>query len=430
MLSLVFFRLKEYDGYLWLFFYYSAKYTARSISVTGWQTTGVQTVVDFQLTQQQTQLKESVRRYAREKLLTVAEQIEHSGEPPTRELIKDYAGMGLLGVNIPERSGGLGLSNLDALIVIEQIGQISSAVAFPVFESCVGPVKAIEKFGQDSLKQKVIPAVCAGDMVIAVAMSEPNAGSALTDLRTHAEHKNGRVILNGTKRWCSGGGHADAYVVYCRMSDAPGANGIGAVFVEKDTVGMSFGRPESLMGFRGVPSSDIYFDEVTVPEEHIIVPAGGFKKLMEAFDLERCGNATMALAQASGALEQVIGYVQERQQFGKPIVDFQAVQLKLAEMRMQVDAARLLIYRAASNAEDGLPSLEESSIAKCYANEIARTVTGNALQLMGGYGYSKEYSVERYFRDAWGWGIAGGAIDIQKVNIASAIIGRRFDQRR
>jgi butyryl-CoA dehydrogenase len=151
---------------------------------------------------------------------------------------------------------------------------------------------------------------------------------------------------------------------------------------------------------------------------------------MEAFDLERCGNATMALGQASGALEDVVDYVQERKQFGKPIVDFQAVQLKLAEMQMQVDAARLLIYRAVSNAETGLPDRLHSSLAKCFANEIARTVTGNAVQLMGGYGYSKEYPAERRMRDAWGWGIAGGTIDIQKVNIAAAMVSRRFDHRK
>src|SRR6201999_4551248 len=135
------------------------------------------------------------------------------------------------------------------------------------------------------------------------------------------------------------------YVVYARMSDAPGAKGIGAVYVEKDTAGLSFGKPEKLMGFRGVPSSDLYLDNCTVPAANIVVPAGGFKKLMEAFDLERCGNATMALAQASGALETVLAYVQERHQFGKPIVEFQAVQLRLAEMHMRVDAARLLIWR-------------------------------------------------------------------------------------
>ena len=183
------------------------------------------------------------------------------------------------------------------------------------------------------------------------------------------------------------------------------------------------------MGFRGVPSSDIYFDNVRVPAKNLVVPAGGFKKLMTAFDLERCGNATMALAQASGALADAIDYVQERKQFGRPIVDFQAVQLKLAEMKMQVEASRLLIYRAACNAEQGMPSMLDSSLAKCFANEIARTVTGNAVQLLGGYGYSKEYPMERRMRDGWGWGIAGGSIDIQKINIASALVGRRFNQR-
>jgi butyryl-CoA dehydrogenase len=214
------------------------------------------------------------------------------------------------------------------------------------------------------------------------------------------------------------------------MSGDPGARGIGAVYVEKGTPGLSFGEQESLMGFRGIPSSDVFFDNVTVPAYQVVVPAGGFGKLMEAFDLERCGNATMALGQASGALEDVVDYVQERKQFGKPIVDFQAVQLKLAEMQMHVDAARLLIYRAVSNAENGLPDRLQSSLAKCFANEIARTVTGNAVQLMGGYGYSKEYPAERRMRDAWGWGIAGGTIDIQKVNIAAAMVSRRFDHRK
>jgi butyryl-CoA dehydrogenase len=266
-------------------------------------------------------------------------------------------------------------------------------------------------------------------MIVAVAMSEPDAGSALTDLKTKGRVTNDKVILNGLKRWCSGGGHADGYVVYCRLSDDPGAKGIGAVFVEKDAPGISFGQQESLMGFRGVPSCDIFLDDAEVPLENIIVPAGGFKKLMEAFDLERCGNATMALGQASGALEEVMTYVQDRKQFGKPIVDFQAVQIRLAEMQMRVEAARLLIHRAASNAEDNLPSILDSSVAKCFANEIAREVTSNAVQMMGAYGYSKDFNMERRMRDSWGWGIAGGAIDIQKVNIASAMVGRRFNQR-
>lgn len=386
--------------------------------------------MDFQLTEEQKELQQAARRYARERLPKIADEIERTGEPPSHELVREFAEMGFLGINIPEQYGGMGLGNLEALIILEEFAQISSAVAFPVFESCVGPVRAIERFGSEALRQRVVPEVCRGNLIVAVSMSEPQAGSALTDLKTTAEVRGDTVIVSGTKRWCSGGGHADGYVVYCRMSDDPGARGIGAVYVEKDRAGLAFGAQEELMGFRGVPSSDIYLDNVELPLENVIVPAGGFRKLMEAFDLERCGNATMALGQASGALEDVLDYVQEREQFGKPIVEFQAVQLKLAEMKMRVDAARLLIWRAASNAQDGLPSVLESSVAKCFANEIAREVAGHAVQLMGGYGYSKDYPMERRLRDAWGWGIAGGAVDIQKTNIAAALVGRRFDQRR
>ena len=386
--------------------------------------------MDFRLTEEQRALQESARRFARERLPEVARHCEESGEPPPHELVTEYARLGFLGINVPEELGGLGLGNLEALLVLEEFAKVSSAVAFPVFESCVGPVRAIERFGSRTLRERIVPAVCRGELMVAVSMSEPQAGTALTDLTTRAEVRGDRVRLNGTKRWCSGGGHAGGYVVYCRMSDDPGAKGIGAVYVEAGTKGLTFGRPEQLMGFRGVPSSDLYFDNVEVPADNVVVPAGGFRKLMEAFDLERCGNATMALAQASGALEDAVAYVQEREQFGKALVEFQAVQLKLAEMQIRVDAARLLIQRAACNAQDGLPSVLESSVAKCFANEIAREVCGHAVQLMGGYGYSKEYPMERRLRDAWGWGIAGGAVDIQKVNIAGAMVSRRFDQRK
>ena len=386
--------------------------------------------MDFRLTDEQRELQQAARAFPRGALRPIAEVRERDHVPPARDLVKRYAEMGFLGVNVPEALGGLGLGNVEALIVLEEFAKISSAVAFPIFESMVGPVRAIEHFGSDSLKQRIVPKVCSGEMIVAVAMSEPEAGSALTDLRTRAVVDGERVTLNGTKRWCSGGGHADAYVVYCRLNDDPGASAIGAVLVEKGASGLSFGPNESLMGFRGIPSADLNFDDCVVPLDNVIVPAGGFKKLMEAFDLERCGNATMALGQASGALEDVIAYVQERKQFGKPLAEFQAVQMKLADMQMKVEAARLLIWRAAANAERGLPSVLDSSVGKCFANSIAREVTGDALQLMGAYGYSKEFPMERRLRDSWGWGIAGGAIDIQKVNIAGAMLGRRFDQRR
>ena len=386
--------------------------------------------MDFRLTDEQQALQAAARDFARGEMTAVAEQTERDATPLSRDWVRRYAEMGFLGVNVSVDHGGLGLGNVDAFLVLEEFAKISSAVAFPIFESVAGPVHALAHFASDAVKQRVIPAVCCGEMIVAVAMSEPDAGTALTDLRTRGEVRGDRVVINGAKRWCSGGGHSDAYLVYCRLSDAPGAKGIGAVFVDTDTPGLTFGEQERLMGFRGIPDSDLYFDEVSVPTNQVVVPAGGFPKLMQAFDLERCGNATMALGQASGALDEALAWVQDRRQFGKPVIEFQAVQLKLAEMAMRVEASRLLIYRAAQGAEGGLPSILDSSIAKCVANEAAREVTSAGVQLMGGYGYSRDYPMERRMRDAWGWGIAGGTIDIQKVNIASALAGRRFDQRR
>jgi alkylation response protein AidB-like acyl-CoA dehydrogenase len=334
-----------------------------------------------------------------------------------------------MGINLPAEYGGAGMGHLEAVLALEELAKISCAIAFPVFESSFGPALAIAHFASEDMRRRILPQICSGDMVLAVSMSEPQAGTALTDLKTRATLHGDKVIVNGNKRWCSGAGHADAYLVYCRMSDTPGAKGIGAVLIEKDTQGFSFGAAEQHMGFRGIPSADMFFDAVEIPAANIVVPAGGFKQLMEAFDLERCGNTTMSLACAQSAFDYALAYVQDRQQFGKPLVDFQAVQLSLAEMKMKLDAARMLLYRAVVNAQSSLPSVADSSIAKCYANEITREVTGAAVQLMGGYGYSAAYPMEQKMRDAWGWGIAGGAIDVQKTNIASALVGRRFNQR-
>jgi butyryl-CoA dehydrogenase len=385
--------------------------------------------MDFRLSDNQRQLQDTARAFAQGEMREIARDLEETDTALPKDQIKRYAEMGFLGINVAEDLGGLGLGNLEALIVLEEFAKVSPAVAFPIFESSVGPVRAVEHFANEALVKRIVPRVCAGDIIVAVAMSEPDAGSALTDLKTKAAISAGKIRIDGQKRWCSGGGHADAYVVYCRLSDDPGARGIGAVLIEKDSAGLSFGERERLMGFRGVPSADIFLDGVEVSEENLIVPAGGFKNLMEAFDLERCGNATMCLGIAQSALDEALAYVQDRKQFGKPLIDFQAVQLKLAEMTMRVEASRLLIWRAAQNSADGLPSILDSSLAKCFSNEMVRDVVGAAMQVMGAYGYSKEFDMERRMRDGWGWGIAGGAIDIQKINIASALVGRRFNQR-
>jgi len=385
--------------------------------------------LDFTLSNEQIELQDSVRKFAKNELTTVAAEIELTGKPPNKKIIKKFSEMGFLGVNLPQKYGGLGMTNFEAVLVLEEVAKISIALAFPVFESCFGPALAISYFASEKLKEKTLPKVCSGKMILAVAMSEPHAGSALTDLSTSATISNGRILVNGTKRWCSGASHADAYVVYCKMSNEQGANGIGAVLIEKNRPGLSFGKKERHMGWRGVVSADMHFDDINLPLENIILPAGGFKKLMKAFDLERCGNTTMSLACAQSAFDYVLNYVQERKQFGKQLIDFQAVQISIAEMKMKLDASRMLLYRAVTNTGSKLPTIGESSIAKCYANEICREVTGKAMQLMGAYGYSSDYPIEQKFRDSWGWGIAGGAIDIQKTNIAASLIGRRFNQR-
>ncbi|MEQ8772716.1 MAG: acyl-CoA dehydrogenase family protein [Erythrobacter sp.] len=388
--------------------------------------------MDFTLTDDQRELQETARKFARAELPELARDMEEKDYPVPHDMLRRYGEMGFLGVNLPTEYGGLGLGHLEALLVLEEFAQVSNAVAFPVFEALVGPVRTIERFGSDEMKARVLPEVIRGEKVVAVSMSEPDAGTALTDLKTRALADGNGYVVNGYKRWTSGGGHSDYYVTYCRFTDDPGAKGIGAILLEKDMEGMVFGKREELLGFRGIPTADYAIEDVKVPGANVIIGAGGFGKLMSAFGLERCGNATQSLGVAAAALEAATQYVQEREAFGKPIIDFQAVQLKIAEMAMKVEAARLLIHRAAANAAhqpDGLPTVYESSVAKCYANEIVREVTAMGVQVMGGYGYHKEYGMEQRLRDGFGWGIAGGTTDVQKTNIAAALSGRRFNQR-
>ncbi len=386
--------------------------------------------MDFQLNEEQKMLKKMVHEFAERELRGKVAEWEAKGEPLPRQYVKMMAELGLLGLCLPAEYGGQGRSAFEAILAIEELARVSHLCASPVFESNVGPVKVIEQFGTEEQKRKYIPPICRGESMISVAMTEPEAGSALTDLATRAVLDGDYYIVNGQKRFISGGGESDVYVVYVRLSEQKGARGIGGLIIEKGTPGFSFGKQEQFMGLRGMPSCDLFFDNCRVPKENLVVKEGEFRKLMLAFDLERCGNATMCLGIAQGALEAAMEYSQQRKQWGKEICEFQAVQFMLAEMAMKVEAARILIYRAVVNAGTGLPSPLEASVAKCFANQMVREVTAMAVQIHGGYGYSKEYPVERMMRDGWGWGIAGGTIEIQRITIASQLLGRRFDQRR
>jgi alkylation response protein AidB-like acyl-CoA dehydrogenase len=385
--------------------------------------------MDFQLTEEQRIFKKMVHDFADQRMAPLVSAWEEQKTFIDRKILSQYAEMGLLGISLPERFGGGGQTAFEAILAIEELARVSPIAAAPVFETSVGPIRVVEFFGTEEQKQRFLPHSCTGEKLMAVAMTEPGAGSALTDLTTRAALKGDHYVLNGQKRFISGGGHSELYMVYVRMSEVKGYRGIGGIVVEKDTPGLSFGKQEVFMGLHGMPSSDLIFEDCLVPKENLVIPEGGFAKLMKAFDVERCGNATMSLGIAWGALEAAKKYAVERVAFGKPICEFQAIQFLLADMAMRVEAARLLIYRAAINAGMGVPSVFESSVAKCFSNEMAKEVTDMALQVFGGYGYSKEYPIERMLRDSRGWPVAGGTVQMQRINIAGAMLGRRFSQR-
>jgi len=361
----------------------------------------------------------------------IAERLDVDRTPISREQREQLGALGFLGVAHSERYGGAGAPLGAALVAIEEFGKVCRPAAFQIFEANTGPAQVIAHLGSEEQRQRWLPPIVSGATTMAVAISEPDAGSGATDMRTQAKPTDAGLILNGSKRWISNGGEADQYLVYCRLSDSPGAKGIGAVVVDKGAPGVSFGSAERLMGFRGIPSADVIFDNVHVPLEDVVVPAGGFGRLFGIFAVERLGNSTMSLAIGQEALDRTIAYVQEREQFGKQLVEFQSIQVALADMVLRVESARQLLERAAESAvSTGLPDPLKVSLAKCACNEMAKRVTDMAIQLHGGNGYTEEYGIERLHRDAHGWAIAGGTPAMQRIRIVSELLGRRFDQRR
>lgn len=386
--------------------------------------------MEFGLTREQAMLLDSLRDMGkRENFKELAVTIDKTGEFP-HSLMEKYARMGLLGMTLSAEYGGEDLESLTAILAIEELAKFSPMIAAPVFESNVGPVRVINLFGTTAQKEKIIPGVCKGSLSVSVCMTEPQAGSDLTSLVTNVEEKKDHYLLNGNKVFITGAGVASHYLVYTRFDGISGVKGIGAVLVEKDTPGFSFGKQETFLGLRGMPSCALYFDAVKIPKENLVIPPGDFGNLMLAFDIERCGNAAMCLGIAVGAFEEAKRYVMAREAFNRPICEFQNIQFSFADMAMKIDAARLLVYRAAAGAGKGLPSIYEASMGKCYANEMVKEVTDTALQILGGYGYSIDYPLERMLRDARAWQVAGGSLQMLRITMASMIFGRRFDQRK
>ncbi len=316
------------------------------------------------------EIRQLARQVARERYAPRAEEWDVGRVRFPRDERRYLGSLGFLGIALPEEFGGSGSTLLEALVVVEELAKECRPAAFQVFEANTGPAQVVNLLGSDAQRTRFLPQIVSGDATMAVAISEPEAGSAATDMTTRAKYAFGTYTVNGSKRWISNSSEADYYLVYARLTDEPGAKGLGAIIVEKDRVGVTFGAQERLMGFRGIPSADINFDDVEVPEENLLIGAGGFRKLFTAFSIERMGNATMSLGTAQAALDRTVDYVQTRQQFGKPLIEFQSVQLTLADMVLQVEQARQLVYRAALNADRGLPDPLEVSLAKCGSSRL------------------------------------------------------------
>jgi len=376
----------------------------------------------FPLTAEQEAIRARARALADHELRERAARWDEREEYPW-DNVKQLVEAGLMGMTVPPAYGGQGRGLLDVILTIEQVARVCGVTGRILVDSNLGPVGAIVHYGSEGQKQKYLPRVLQGDKP-AIAVTEPRAGSAASDLETRAERDGDAWVLAVTKRWITGAGVSQTYVVFCRFDGIPGPAGIGALIVEADTPGMAVTQRERAMGMRGIPEGEVVFDRCRIPGENLLLPAGGFKRLMSAYNGQRLGAATVALGLAQGALEAAVRYAGEREQFGRPIGHFQGLRWMIADMALQVEAARQLVYRAAANAGHGLPDMVEAAMAKILASETAVRVTNDALQVFGASGYSRDLPLERMVRDARMFTIAGGTVQMMRNLVAGAFLGR------
>jgi alkylation response protein AidB-like acyl-CoA dehydrogenase len=378
--------------------------------------------MDFRLTPEQAQFRDAVLRFSKSALAGKAIERAHASGYPW-DIAKLMAKQGLLGITIPEADGGQGGTLLDAVLAIETVASVCPRSADVVQAGNFGPIRVLAEYGSATQKQTHLRRLLAGEAVISVGMTEPDAGSAVTDLKTSASRDGEAWRVSGSKIFTTHSAYADVFLVYVRFG--PGVGGIGSVLIEKKDVRL--GKASKFMS--GEEWAQIYLDGVRVPDDNVLLGEGGFKKQIAGFNVERIGNAARSLALGRYAYEAARAWALERRQFGRLLCEFQGLQWKFADMKMKLDAAQLLLYRAAANADRGLPSPEETAIAKAYCNQAGFDVANESLQVMGGMGYSQESLVEYCLRRCRGWMIAGGSIEILKNRIAEHIFERTFPQR-
>ncbi|WP_181347771.1 acyl-CoA dehydrogenase [Thalassobacillus sp. CUG 92003] len=375
--------------------------------------------MDFQLTEEQQMLRKMVRDFAKNEVEpTAAERDEE--ERFDREIFDKMAELGLTGIPWPEEYGGIGSDFLSYVIAVEELSRVCASTGVTLSAHISLASWPIYAFGNEEQKQTHLAALASGEKLGAYALSEPGAGSDVSSMRTQAKWDGEHYVLNGSKVWITNGGVADTYIVFAKTDPEAGNKGISAFIVEKGIEGFTFGKKEKKLGIRSSPTTELIFENCKLPKENLLGDEGqGFKIAMMTLDGGRNGIAAQALGISQGALDASVNYAKEREQFGRPIAQHQGISFKLADMATETEAARLLTYQAAYLESQGLPYAKASAMAKLHAGDAAMRITTEAVQVYGGYGYTKDYPVERYMRDAKITQIYEGTNEIQRL-----VIGR------
>lgn len=378
--------------------------------------------MDFQLTEDQKMFQSMVRDFATSVIKPLAGKIDEEEKCPP-EVLKRMAELGLFGITISEEYGGSGGDYLSMALAAEEICRASASVGTIFLASVSLACYPIYKFGSEEQKRKYVVPLAKGEKLACFALTEPGAGSDAGSLETTATLEGDYYVLNGTKIFITNGEEAEIAVVFATVDRSLGHRGITAFVVEKDTPGFTVGKRENKLGIRGSSTTELVFDNCRIPVANQLGEKGrGLRVALEAIDSSRVTVAAQAVGIAQAAFDVALEYAKTRQQFGQPIINFQAIQWMLADMATQIDAARLLTYRAAWLKDQNLPFMKEASMAKLFAAETARMVTNSALQIHGGYGYCKDYPVERYLRDAKITEIYEGTSEMQRMTIARSLM--------
>jgi alkylation response protein AidB-like acyl-CoA dehydrogenase len=376
----------------------------------------------FVLNEDQEQLRREIREFASREIAPNVSKWDESGDFPAA-VIKKLGAMGLLGVIIPQAYGGAGLGYVDYVLSIEELSAVDGSIGLTLAAHNSLGTNHIFLAGNEGQKRRYIPRLAAGEWLAAWALTEPGSGSDASNARTTATRKNGSYVLNGTKTFITNGRYADVAVIIAVTDKTKGTHGLSAFVVEKGTRGFRAGKKENKLGLRASDTSELIFEDCEIPEENRLGAEGeGFIDAMRVLDGGRISIAALALGIGRGALEAALKYVKERRQFGKAIAEFQGIQWKLADMATELDAARLLTQRAAVLKDAGRKVTRESSMAKLFASEVAVKICDQAVQLFGGYGFIKDYPVEKYYRDVKLCTIGEGTSEIQRMVIAREIL--------